>query len=114
MGCEAEVPMEDEEAPAITIVCPIKGQAFASQDSVEVHIQISENTELHNVSFWVWTADSGAYVSNFAIHSHDKSMDVKQKFFYPVTEATSLLLEVEASDHNGNVALDSLYFQLNP
>lgn len=113
-ACEQQTPLEDEEAPIIQILSPQQGIALESRDSVEISVIFHENTQLHETGIWVWKADTREYVANFLFHSHDTVLAVHPRFYYPVETTTTLELEIDAADHNGNNSSEILQFQLLP
>lgn len=113
-GCTQVPPMEDVEAPVIQILSPQQGMSFESRDSIEIRVIFLENTQLHETGIWVWHAGTQDYVANFLFHSHDTLLEVRPKFYFPVSVETDLELEIDAADHNGNISSRTIQFKLIP
>lgn len=113
-SCSRELPLEDEQAPVIQVLSPVQGMQYSSRDSVEIRVVFTENAQLHETGIWVWEHDTDAYVANFLFHSHDTILDVTRKFFYEASETTILRLDIDATDHNGNVSNKEMLFEVLP
>lgn len=108
------MPQEDLEPPQIMILSPGVDEELSGSDSILVHVVFTENTELHNTEIWIWNPENHDPITRVAHHSHQQRLEVKHKFWFPVSEPTKLEIEVTASDHNGNDAVQIYNFNVLP
>ncbi|MEM7657989.1 MAG: hypothetical protein AAF399_17825 [Bacteroidota bacterium] len=113
LACREQA-IEDVEAPQITIQSPTAQTIFESGEDIPLAILIEENDQLHEYQVVVLTEEGQTPVFNVSDHSHLQRLEINQSFSLTVMEETSLILEVEASDHHGNQNVASTRFQLIP
>ncbi|RMG58902.1 MAG: hypothetical protein D6722_22995 [Bacteroidetes bacterium] len=101
---------EDVAAPVIEIHQPEDAATFQRGDTILISATISENDQLHLVSFRVIDLKTGLQAWEALFHYHDVAADFSETFVPEVTDSTSYQLRVIALDHHGNEAMDIRHF----
>jgi hypothetical protein len=107
-------PVEDTEAPVISLSSPSPGTAFSSGAPIDVVFRITENDELHTWDIELWRTADMTLLTSTGDHEHTTLLDVSATISYSVGEPTDCLLRVLAEDHNGNVAQQDVAIRLLP
>lgn len=114
MSCAKEDIVYDEDIPLIKIHSPVNQGVFTSGDTIDIHVVISDNDELHEIEAKIMAESMGAeeLVWELATHTHEATYDVYYRLVVPSgITPTDYTLEVEASDHHNNIGQKSLTFQ---
>lgn len=110
-SCKKE---NDTENPVITIFSPTASQEFNASDSVYINFKV-EDADLHEVGFTVVKEGTTDTLFDYpASHVHDSPLVIDQKYKIDVTTHTDATLIVNAEDHNGNTATQSVNFHIHP
>ena len=103
----------DTEAPVLKIHSPAAGM-FNSGDNVHIHVEITENDELHEYSIVITNDDDGTEYYRNEGHDHSTTLEVHDDFTTTVTGHTDMTLTATATDHEGNVGTETVHFHFMP
>jgi hypothetical protein len=108
IACKKET---DTESPVITINRPVQNETFASN---EVIISFkAEDADLHEVGFTLRNAVNDSLLYELPMeHSHDNPFVFDKTLSIDLQKETDVILEVSASDHNGNADKKSVSFAI--
>lgn len=109
-GCKKE----DTIPPVVAIEIPTSGSSYSVGDTVDVHVNVTEETEMHESI--VYTTENGAttILHSQTYHSHDISQHLDYEL--PVDSAYSgktLIIRAEAEDNSGNIGSDEIQVIIN-
>jgi len=107
-------PVEDTEAPVISLSSPSPGSIFSAGAPIDVVFRITENDELHTWDIELWRASDMTLLTSTGDHEHTTLLDVNATLSYSVGEPTDCVLRILAEDHNGNVAQQDVAIRLTP
>jgi hypothetical protein len=114
-SCEKDNgPVEDTEAPVISLSSPSPGSVFSAGAPIDVVFRITENDELHTWDIELWRASDMTLLTSTGDHEHTTVLDVSAAISYSVGEPTDCVLRILAEDHNGNVAQQDIAIRLTP
>lgn len=109
-GCKKE----DTAPPVVEIEMPATGSTFSPGDTIDVHIDVAEETEMHETI--VFTTENGAttILHSETFHSHDNAQHLDYEL--PVDSSYSgktLIIRAEAEDNSGNLGTDEIEVIIN-
>ena len=105
-GCK-----KDELAPVINVTQPSNNQQFSGGQTVSIIAAISDNDGLHMIHVSVTDNTTGGHLVHFEDHYDGRNYQLNQSFIPQA--GRSYLLEIEATDHAGNVAKQNLTVSAN-
>ena len=103
-GCEPSFPepLEDLSSPELMVYSPAEGSIYQTSDAIAIDIDVAENDELHFVSLKVLNETADSLIWEYFVHSHERSLSVREELILDSKETKTYLLLIEADDHNGN------------
>jgi hypothetical protein len=113
VSCTKEDIFYDEDVPGIKVYYPSGQSVFAVGDTVDIHVEITDNDELHEIEAILKAEKDGSeeVVWQTATHSHEASYSLYYRLIVPTnTNLIDYKLEVRASDHHGNIGYKMLMF----
>ena len=113
VSCTKEDIFYDEDVPGIKVYYPSGQSVFAAGDTVDIHLEITDNDELHEIEAILKAEKDGSeeVVWQTATHSHEASYSLYYRLIVPPTSNhIDYKLEVRASDHHGNIGYKMLMF----
>ena len=114
-SCGKNESKDDTEKPGIQILSPTASESYLSGDTLPIHIVVSDNDELHNISAELRRTQNGSTIGVWDVmtHSHEQEYHIEDEYVIVVPGANSVFeLTVTASDHNGNENTLSYSFQV--
>ncbi len=75
---------------------------YQTSDAIAIDIDVAENDELHFVSLKVLNETADSLIWEYFVHSHERSLSVREELILESKETKTYLLLIEADDHNGN------------
>lgn len=114
-SCTKEGVVYDEDIPSIKVYSPVGESMYVAGDTVDIHVEITDNDELHEIEATLIANNQGAeeLVWEVATHSHDASYDLYYRLVIPPnTNHTDYKLEIIASDHHENIGHKSITFHV--
>lgn len=98
----------DISPPLIDIVEPVDASQYPPGSSLSFLVELSENQELHEYSVVLRNADRSYTKTLSAGHLHATAHQVEDTFTLPNLNNQVYTLTVKASDHNDNLASESV------
>ena len=114
-SCESDDPMEDEEKPSINLISPTMDDMYMNGDTVYIQAEIADNDELHEISGKITHTHMGVSTEVWSLdtHSHLDTYILKDMYVIDVAGMhNDFTLELEVSDHNGNVGTKEFHFHV--
>jgi hypothetical protein len=115
LSCGKNESKDDTEKPGIQILSPTTGESYLSGDTLPIHIVVSDNDELHDISAELTRTHNGSTIGVWDVmtHSHEQEFHIEDEYVIVVPGANSIFeLTVTASDHNGNENTLTYSFQV--
>lgn len=114
ISCTKEDAFYDEDLPVIKILSPVGQDVFTAGDTIDIHVEIVDNDELHEIMALLLAESMGQeeVVWEMATHTHQASYDLYYRLIVPQRiNPMEYKFEVEASDHHNNIGKKTLIFQ---
>ena len=112
LSCSKNTAEFDTEAPSITIVSPTAEASFSAGENIPIQIDLQENNELHEFSAVVRGENVDTAFTVLSGHLHSRNTEVTESFQLPIENAT-YTLTVKASDHDNNLASETIIIYSN-
>lgn len=102
-----------EGAPTITIMAPLDDTTFGFADTISIKATISHDTEMHTYKVLARQTEDNSVVVIKDEHNHSKNINIDTWFFPNLSEHKHYYIIVEAEDHDGNTAKDSVMIHID-
>ena len=106
ISCTKEDVVYDEDIPNIKVQSPQGQSIYAAGDTIDIHVLIIDNDELHEIGAILTAESNGAneVIWETSTHSHQASFDLYYRLIVPLSaNHIDYKLEVTASDHHENI-----------
>ncbi len=99
-----QAPLEDTEAPVITIIEPDTSTHVMGGMAMPIKVQVTDNDEVHEIHLNVVNTTNGndSIMMHVHQHSHGKTAMMDTSFVVPMKHHQDYEIRVRASDHSMN------------
>jgi hypothetical protein len=107
--------VEENQAPVVTIISPTaSNNPYMSGMPINIHVEVSDDIELHEVVVTVVREhDSAEVYSNYG-HSHSTTYSVEEDTVFTTTMHSDFTVTATASDHEGEETVATATFHMHP
>ncbi len=102
-----------EGAPKITILAPTDDATFGFSDTINIEATISHDIEMHTYKVWARQTEDNSQVMIKNEHDHSENININTWFYPNVSSHKHYYIMVEAEDHDGNTAIDSVMIHID-
>lgn len=103
----------NEGAPKITIMAPTDDATFGFTDTITIKASISHDIEMHTYKVWARQTEDNSEVLIKYEHDHSESINIDTWFYPNISSHKHYYIIVEAEDHDGNTAKDSVMIHID-
>lgn len=114
-SCDEKPEDTDTTPPTIVIHTPNASQTFMSGDTVNIHIEVTDNDEIHEIAASLNRTHMGATVEVWHVHAHPDAASHTLNAQYIVEVPgmhNDFVLEVVSDDHTGNSKTETFEFHV--
>jgi len=105
----------DPSKVTISIIAPVDGQTYKSNDTVYINGKVSYPDLIHGFELMIIDTATGFVVYDDAQHVHTDHIDINDKWTTSVSkQATYKILVISSINHNGDTASKELYITIKP
>lgn len=109
-ACKKEDP--DTVPPVVTIEEPLATETFVNGDTMHLHADVEDDTELHEVIFTITDISNNSVEATETFHTHEMDFHGELEYVVNVPAGSVLELKVEAEDDAANFTTESLEFTI--
>lgn len=107
-GVSSTDPMEDKSAPVITFISPDTTN-YMSGMTMPIKFSVTENDELHEIQLTVTDLSTSNQLMILQMHKHGQTATIDTSMVIPSGGMhRDFEIKAEASDHNGNEAIETI------